>query len=331
MNTRKFDGGSLPRQQQYARRDRHLLALSGGGYRGLFTAKILALAEAEIGSPIAARFDMIAGTSIGGILAVGLACRVPALDLVDALLKHGQHIFRSRPFSFAGFTSARYEGERLKSAIKAIIGEEFSNRPFADIPAPLVIAAVHEGTGTPRIFRTKLASSVGGDQDKTIDVVLATSAAPTYFAPHKINGERYVDGGIIANAPDLVVLNEALRRYGCEVSECRLLSIGTAGTRRSGNADGAPGKIGWALRHSVIDLILGAQECLAIDQAQRLGLGGFLRIDRCPESPISMDDTTKEATAQLISLAEQAHADVIATRVAEWRRFLGHSAGWHAL
>lgn len=61
-----------------------ILALSGGGYRGLFTAKILANLEDHIGEPIARRFDLLAGTSIGGILSLALACEVPAKTMGNA-------------------------------------------------------------------------------------------------------------------------------------------------------------------------------------------------------------------------------------------------------
>ncbi|WP_457833194.1 patatin-like phospholipase family protein, partial [Staphylococcus aureus] len=70
-----------------------ILALSGGGYRGLFTAKVLADLEQEIGGPIAAKFDLIAGTSIGGILALAVAMEVPAEQMVSLFEKHGEKIF----------------------------------------------------------------------------------------------------------------------------------------------------------------------------------------------------------------------------------------------
>jgi hypothetical protein len=104
MNGRRLDPGELPREERRSRRERHLLALTGGGYRGLFTAEIIAAAEAESGKPLASRFDMIAGTSIGGILAIALACDVPGRDLSALVREHGPANFKPRPPSFAGIS-----------------------------------------------------------------------------------------------------------------------------------------------------------------------------------------------------------------------------------
>lgn len=97
MNKRQLDPADLPTEERRSRRDRHLQSLSGGGYRGLFTATVLAAAERVGGRKLASCFDMIAGTSIGGILAIGIACGVPATDLAALIREHGTSIFESRP------------------------------------------------------------------------------------------------------------------------------------------------------------------------------------------------------------------------------------------
>jgi patatin-like phospholipase/acyl hydrolase len=66
-----------------------ILALAGGGYLGLYTASVLAALEARCGEPLGRRFDLIAGTSVGGILAVALAYEVPMRRLVDLFVEHG--------------------------------------------------------------------------------------------------------------------------------------------------------------------------------------------------------------------------------------------------
>src|ERR1700722_19795882 len=73
-----------------------ILALSGGGFRGLYTAKIVADLEQQIGAPFASRFDLIAGTSVGGVLALALAMEVPASRIVDLFTRHGPEIFQKR-------------------------------------------------------------------------------------------------------------------------------------------------------------------------------------------------------------------------------------------
>lgn len=325
MTGRRLDGGELPREQRRGRRDRHLLALTGGGYRGLFTAEVLAAFEEEGGAPLSTRFDMIAGTSIGGILAIGLACGVNAADLAALIREHGPAIFRPRPLSFAGFSSSHYGSEGLRRAIEVVLGRQRAKQPFAKIPVPLVVCAVHEGSGTPQLFRTDLAAAGKGDDVPVLDVALATSAAPTYFPPHRIGDRVYVDGGLIANAPDLVLLTEASGRLGCTLDQCHLLSIGTAGAARAGSAKGAPGKIGWIAKHAIIDLIMTAQEALAIEQVRSLRPGTFLRVDASPAAPIGLDDVSQTATEQIVELSRQAVQQVRQAAAADWRRFLAHA------
>ena len=326
MTGRTLNPGELPQEERRSRRERHLLAVTGGGYRGLFSAEILAAAEEEGRTPLASRFDMVAGTSIGGILAIGLACGVRARDLAAAILEHGPAIFRPHPFSFAGLSRSRYSSDGLKRTIETILGKARSARPFAEIPIPLVVSAVHEGTGAPRLFRSGGDASGSSDQVSILDVALATSAAPTYFPPHRIHDGFYVDGGLIANAPDVVILTEAIRRFGCHLEECHLLSIGTANAPRTGTVEGAPGKIGWLARHAIVNLIMTAQEALAIDQAQSLNPGTFLRVNATPAAPIGLDDLSQKATRQLMDLAQQALQQVRQTRTADWRRFLASSS-----
>ena len=73
-----------------------ILSLAGGGYLGLFTAVVLARLEARAGEPLGRRFELIAGTSVGGILAIALAFEVPMKTLVDLFLKRGQDVFSAR-------------------------------------------------------------------------------------------------------------------------------------------------------------------------------------------------------------------------------------------
>ena len=74
----------------------HVLALSGGGYRGLYTATVLAELEAVLGRPIASHFDLICGTSAGGMLALGLAAEIPAIELKALFEGQGSRIFGCR-------------------------------------------------------------------------------------------------------------------------------------------------------------------------------------------------------------------------------------------
>jgi patatin-like phospholipase/acyl hydrolase len=322
MNGRQLDPGRLPARERRGRADRSLLALSGGGYRGLFTATVLDELERDAGVRAAAMFDAMAGTSIGGILAIGMACGVSAATLAALIGEHGSAIFAPKPLALAGMASTRYGPDGLRRAIVLALTEPIARRPFAEIPFPLAIVAVDETTNRPRVFRTNAMCGGDGDRTPTIDVALATSAAPTYFPPHVAEGRTFVDGGLVANAPDLVLLNEAMGLFGCNLDDCHLLSVGTAASPRLDQVTGQPGMIGWTVRHGLIELILVAQETLAVDQVRRLRPGTFLRIDARPVRPIGLDDVGEAASNELLRLAHD-EVDNVRTSSAlkDWRRF----------
>jgi len=318
--------GDLPRAERRSASPRHLLSLTGGGFRGLFSARVLSLMEAEAGRLISKPFDLIAGTSIGGILAIGIAAEIPAETLVKSFRKRGSSIFRPKLTSFGGFTAARYDSESLRSAVEAILGPAMANRPFRELPVPLLIVAINEQTSEPKLFRTLACDPASDDTLSTLDVALATSAAPTFFAPHKVNDRMFVDGGLVANAPDMLLVTEAQRTFGCALSDLHLCSVGTAHSPRVGAVSGKPGKIGWMMRHELIELIMDTQQALVADQIAALSLATALRIEARPATRIDMDDVSKETITELLNLADQAVATAKATRLGDWRRFLAHHA-----
>jgi predicted acylesterase/phospholipase RssA len=329
MTRRPLIAGELPPQERRSAVPRHILSLAGGGFRGLFTARVLERMEAgPPRRPLAARFDLLAGTSIGGILAIGIAAGVSASDLVALMREHGPAIFRRKLTSLGGLVSSRYDSDALRSAITRILGKEIANRDFCEIPTPLLVVAVNERTCRPRIFRTNRLVPGLGDKIRTIDVALATSAAPTFFQPHIVGDNSYVDGGLIANAPDIVALTEAMRSLGATLEDIHVCCIGTAASSRTGKAAGsAPGKIGWGIRHGVIELIMDSQSALIADQLDTLGPASVLRIDRRPARTISLDDIAPATAIELVGLADSAVEDVLAAQTDAWHRFLTHTGG----
>lgn len=205
-----------------------ILALSGGGYRGLYTATILAEIERELGGPIARHFDLIAGTSIGGILALAIANEIPASDLVEMFVRKGRDIFKPRtrmPIFKSSFSS-----EELKKVISAedMLGE----RLLGDALHPVIIPTINYSTGKPVLFKTPHNENFRRDHlHKMVDIGLATSAAPTYFPRHFFQHNQYVDGGLFANAPGLLAVHEAETFLGADVSQLKLLSIGTMSSK----------------------------------------------------------------------------------------------------
>jgi uncharacterized protein len=138
-----------------------ILSLSGGGYLGLYSACILTQLEDQSGIPLGRRFDLICGTSIGGILALGLAHEVPAADMQRAFEEHGEEIFSSRapPRSRLGcfidlgrmVFGAKYRAEPLEKVIIDILGGQTT---LGQAKHRVLIPAVNMTTGTPQVFKT---------------------------------------------------------------------------------------------------------------------------------------------------------------------------------
>jgi predicted acylesterase/phospholipase RssA len=304
-----------------------VLSLWGGGFRGLFTARVLERMEADGGPPLRDRFDLIGGTSVGAILALGLAHGVPARRLRETLQARGPGIFRPRPLSFGGLLRARYDAAGVAAAVRELLGPA-AEAPLADAPAAVVVVAVDQRAARPAVLTSRRAAPDGrGDPIAVVDAALATSAAPTYFPPHRTGDAVLVDGGLIANAPDLLLAATAIRRHEVPLAALRLCSIGTAGGQAPRPPARDPGALGWLRRHGLVELTVDAQAALSAELSSGLLPRGTLRVDATPAKPIALDDASPAATRTLLALADEAAARAERTAPAAWRRFLDRRTG----
>ena len=198
--------------------DFKILSIDGGGIKGLYTATILAKIEEKFDCRVADYFDMLCGTSTGGLLALALSLRIPARDLVAFYKKEGPEIFGHDNFisnSFRTFKQTLFGGkfsdETLKSAIVGVLGDSL----MSDANTLLCIPSFNLMRGTPRVFKFP---HLEGDvplakYGRMADVALATSAAPTYFPIASVDNDYYIDGGVWANNPTLCGLMEALEYF----------------------------------------------------------------------------------------------------------------------
>ena len=288
-----------------------ILALSGGGMRGLFTAVALQRLQQK-GIDLVGRFNLLSGTSIGGILALGLAAGVKPSAMAAAIRAHGPSIFKrslwQRLNNPKRVFAAAYRPEPLASAISAILGDAVS-RPLADVRVPLVITAVELNRGIAKIFASAPVADEEDDLSVTLgDVALATSAAPTYFPPHRIGDRLYVDGGLIANSPDIVAVQRTRLHLQVAEQQISLLSVGTASYEKRGAPEiNTSGGLAWMGRHGLFSLTLDAQADLSRAQAETfLGRQRFYRLDKKPEHPIELDDASERQMDLLTSLADEA-------------------------
>jgi hypothetical protein len=263
-----------------------LLSLTGGGYRGLFsisTLHYLAL-EFKPEKDIGQCFDVFAGTSIGGLMACALAVGIPVQRVMDAILKHGDKIFEKPKASGLKrlFSGPIYRSETLKEAIKDCLQEHAQTR-LCDVERHVIIPSVNWARGEVQIFMSKPFGSNHASKETLLDVCMATSAAPTYFPTHGIDGETMIDGGLVANNPDVIALMECARVEPQAIDRLEILSIGTAGAPKERIADKPPGsKVEWAPK--IADLIIDCQEQLASSQCKRLLQQRYIRLNYEPIS-----------------------------------------------
>jgi patatin-like phospholipase/acyl hydrolase len=316
-----------------------ILALSGGGYRGLYAAEILKRLEEQNGSePLARRFDLIAGTSVGGILALGLACEIPAARLVEVFEKRGRDIFPrnsilgilARHIGFMdrfvfGFTSSRYGAKGLRDTLAE--ADLFSARILDHCLHPVIVPAVNYSTGTARVFKTPHHPDFKLDYvHSLVDIALATSAAPVFFPHHVIDNQIYVDGGLVANGPALLALHEAEKFFGRDAREVHVLSVGTIETNATASTQRRldKGIAGWG--KDVFTLTIAAQERL-LNQILTHRVGDrHLRIDTRLEkdqaNDVGLDVVTPAATRALKGQA--ANSFQLVVNDARLRSMLAH-------
>jgi predicted acylesterase/phospholipase RssA len=279
-----------------------ILSLSGGGYRGLYTATVLADLERAVGKPLAQVFDLIAGTSVGGILALGLALEIPASKLAALFSEHGEGMFKPQRRSWRGFFKAKYSSECLRELLEQ--PDVFGARLLGDCRHRVVVPAVNYSTGVPVVFKTPHHESFRTDHvRKATDIALATSAAPFYFRRHLIDNSQYVDGGLFANAPGLIALHEAEHFLSLKPDDVHLLSIGTMSSRFTvdprRNNDG--GIIDWGHGHT--GLVRAPQRLFGLTISVQESLTDYILRHRLGESRyINLDDQLTPDRAGAVGL-----------------------------
>lgn len=292
-----------------------LLSLSGGGFRGYFQAKILNYMEDEFGGPLASKFALIAGTSIGGINALALAAEVPTTKMLDFYVKRGPEIFAKKPWSklnVAGAFREMYSDEPLQSALVELFGD----MTVADLKHNVIIPAVNYSTGKPQVIKTPHNPMLTKDgKFRLVDVALATSAAPTYFPIHKMDGDDgcyMVDGGLVANHPGLYAYIEAESFLSMPSEKIRLLHIGTMSSGVTGACKTKKSGFLTQWRGNLFNLSISAQES-ATENILRFKMGAdrYFKIDVEPPKEqvkyIGLDKATPKAREILAQQARCAY------------------------
>ena len=245
-----------------------VLSIDGGGIRGLIAARVLGrleeLVSAEAGAQrrLADCFHMFAGTSTGGLLALGLTVPDPAdptrprlsgSDLVELYLTEGPRIFGDtlhKLLSLGGWIAPKHSEARLERALR----ERFGEASLRDALRELIVTSYDMSEPGPHFFKRWRARESGDRDVAMVDVGLSTSAAPTYFPSHGLGARALVDGGVFAANPSVAAVVEALKRRDEEphdlvAGDLMLVSLGT-GQHETGHPQSQVrrwGRIGWIL------------------------------------------------------------------------------------
>jgi patatin-like phospholipase/acyl hydrolase len=272
-----------------------ILAIDGGGIKGVFPASLLCSVEQAVGRSITDYFDLIVGTSTGGIIALALGLGYSAQDILNFYEDLGQKVFNgNRAFRwFRQWFRSKYDDAPLHAALES----KFKGRLLGESSTRLVIPSASLETGEVHIFKT--AHHPRFERDylvPVVDVAMATAAAPTYFPTHITEfGTPLIDGGMWANNPAGLAAVEAIGILEWNPGTFRILSIGCTETPLDLRAARrfAQGKGYWSA--NVADLFMSLQSSGSIGTAQLLaGHKNILRISpSMPDGRFSLDKTSE--------------------------------------
>ena len=260
-----------------------ILSLDGGGIRGLYSAAVLAKLEEKYGINIVDHFDLITGTSTGGIIAIGLGLRMRPREIVRFYVEAGTRIFGNR-FGWRNWCHwlrRKYPDNTLRQALNH--GSAFGDKKLGESRSRLVIPAYNLAHDKVRVFKTPHHPRLATDwQIPAWKVAMATSAAPTFFpACRHVEDSRLIDGGVWANNPTVVGIAEAVSMLGVPLGDIHVLSLGTTDARiKRRQALDAGGIIQWVRKRDVVDILMRGQSVGTNGLAAHLiGPDHVLRID----------------------------------------------------
>lgn len=272
-----------------------ILSLDGGGIKGLFSAAVLAKIEDDLGVRVADHFDLITGTSTGGIIALGLGAGLRPREIVQFYVRHGKEIFRQSRWltQLCWLWRRKYPQQPLRNALQDCFGD----RRLADSQKRVVIPSYNLDKDEVYLFKTPHHARLTRDWKEPMwKVALATSAAPTFFPScHDVDHIRLIDGGVWANNPTMVGIVEAVSMLDVPLESISVLSLGTTNSVADKPPSLDRGGL-WQWKQTAIDVAMRGQSHGVQGQAQHL-----LSTDRA----IRLDPAVPDGLFALDKLSEQ--------------------------
>jgi patatin-like phospholipase/acyl hydrolase len=288
-----------------------VLAVDGGGIRGLIPALVLAELEERSGRRVFELFDLMAGTSTGGIIASALCAPdpLPAAEVAAVYEEEGPRIFdRSiwqRIQSAEGLLDEKYDARALDRALERFLADKRLSRTRPDLIVP-TYDTMRPG---PYFFKTSKAREDPAEDAPLSEVARATSAAPTYFEPVARGSQALLDGGVFAVNPGMSALAEALREH--PGSEVILLSLGTGERTNKRSFDEIEdwGLVEWA--RPILDVVFdGISDAVDYQVRHVLGDERYWRFQvELTRASDDLDDASEGNIAALRGHAEELIAE----------------------
>ncbi len=211
----------------------NVLSIDGGGIRGIIPAIILAAIEDGVGRRLYEVFDLIAGTSTGGIIALGVGTVAKhgepyrPTDLVELYVSNGPKIFNKTLLTPA---KSLFGPKYAPAALESVLQTYFGDTELKSALTPLLISSYDLQDQVPFFFKSHRIARDPTFNWKTRVVARATSAAPTFFPPLHLKTDRedraLVDGGVFVNNPAMAAYAEARNLYPV-ATDFLIVSVGT--------------------------------------------------------------------------------------------------------
>lgn len=287
-----------------------ILAIDGGGIRGVYAAQILKRIKEELKVEFSREFEIIAGTSTGSIIAGALAIDYPVEKIVDLYKTEGKSIFHpnySNSFNWLNwknFFKSKYDSKYLKKALNNI----FQDLTLSQTKTRLIIPSSDISNGNVFVFKSNYDPDFVRDKDiELADVILASCSAPIFFNPARVKEYLLADGGLWANNPSLVALTEAMgRRFNKRKEEIKILSLGTGMGKKYYNPSDYHKN--WGLRRwgtGLVSTVMNLQSTnvdnivrFILDEEER-----FVRLNFETDCDVALDDI--DAVDNLIARADE--------------------------
>jgi uncharacterized protein len=231
-----------------------VLSIDGGGIRGIVPAIILSALERRVGKELSQVFDLIAGTSTGGIIALGIGTTANSGkpyspdELLNMYVENGAAIFKK---SWLTAERELIMPKYSPDALEATLERFFQKTMFSTALTPLLISSYDLQSEQPFFFKSHFITAQPNYDWDIVSIARSTSAAPTYFPPfHLTNGKEdyaLVDGGVFVNNPAMAAYAEARNLYP-DADKFTVISVGTGDRQDSVSYAVAKewGLVGWA-------------------------------------------------------------------------------------